>query len=112
MHDQPTMYPTKREQLVVLVTGGGLAAVLVGGFFIGIFVAMSVIRVRAGTGFWYGLRVFGPGGFGPTWVGMLVICSMFWPITLAVWLARGRPEPRIVFNEKALERQRLQAAGD
>jgi hypothetical protein len=78
---------------------------------IGMLVAMSVIRVRAGGGFWLGLKAFGPDGFGPVWVGTLIICSMAWPITLAVWLARGRPEPRIVFNDKAVERQRRAAAG-
>lgn len=81
------------------------------GYWIGVFVAMSVIRVRAGTGFWRGLRVFGPNGFGLGWTSMVILCSMFWPITLVVWLLRGRPEPRIVFNEKAAERQARQAAG-
>ena len=72
---------------------------------IGMLVAMSVMRVRAGAGFWRGLKVLGPDGFGVLWVAQLVVCSMFWPVTFAVWLARGRPEPRVVFNHKADERQ-------
>lgn len=78
---------------------------------IGMLVSVQVMRVRAGAGFWRGLKVFGPDGFGPVWAGTVIICSMFWPITLVVWLARGRPEPRIVFNEKARERQQRQTAG-
>ena len=74
-------------------------------WFIGILVALSVMRIRAGAGFWRGLKVFGPGGFGPVWVATIVVCGMFWPVTLAVWLARGRPEPRLVFNHKAEERR-------
>ena len=73
-------------------------------WFIGILVALSVMRVRAGAGFWRGLKVFGPSGFGPVWVATIVVCGMFWPVTLVVWLLRGRPEPRMVFNHKAEER--------
>jgi hypothetical protein len=78
---------------------------------LGVLVAMGVMRVRAGTGLWYGLRVFGPGGHGIVWIATVAVCSMVWPITLAVWLLRGRPEPRVVFNDKAFERLRRQAAG-
>ena len=74
-------------------------------WFIGIFVAISVMRVRAGAGFWRGLKIFGPNGFGPVWATTVVVCGMFWPVTLATWLARGRPEPRVVFNHKAEERR-------
>jgi hypothetical protein len=86
-----------------------IAPILVWTWIIGVVVSSSVIRVRAGAGFWRGLKVFGPDGFGPIWFGTVLICSMIWPVTLAVWLARGRPQPRVVFNEKALERQRRQA---
>lgn len=78
-------------------------------YWIAAFVATVVIRARAGAPTWSRLRVFGPNGFGLGWVLMGAVCSMFWPITLVVWLLRGRPEPRTVFNEKAAERQARQA---
>jgi hypothetical protein len=80
-------------------------SVVVWTYLIGVLVAVSVMRVRAGAGFWRGVKVFGADGFGPVWVGTVIVCGMAWPITLAVWLARGRPEPRVVFNEKAAERR-------
>lgn len=86
-----------------------IAAILVWIYLGGIVVSVLVLRVRAGVGVWHGLRIFGPNGFGPVWAVTLVACSMVWPVALAVWLVRGRPEPRVVFNEKALERRRRQA---
>lgn len=80
-------------------------------YWVGFLVAIPVLRIRAGTGFWHRLKIFGPGGFGPVWVATMVVCAMFWPLTLAVWLARGRPEPRVVFNDRASERQARPAAG-
>jgi hypothetical protein len=77
-------------------------------WLIGMLVALSVMRVRAGAGFWLGLKIGGPTGFPVLWVAQLLVCSMFWPVTLVVWLVRGRPEPRWVFNHKAEERQALQ----
>lgn len=74
---------------------------VVGGFI----VSSVVIRARAGVGQGR-IRVFGKHGFGLVWVMMAMLASFFWPITLAMWLARGRPEPRVVFNKKAEERQR------
>lgn len=79
-------------------------------YFIGMLVAGTAIRARAGTGVWRRLRILGPNGFGPVWFATAVLCSMAWPITLVVWLARGCPEPRVVFNHKAEERQRRTAA--
>ena len=76
-------------------------------YFVGFFVAVFVIRHRAGVGVWHRLKVFGPNGFGLTWLLWSSLKAMFWPATLAVWIATGRPEPRLVFNEKALARQRL-----
>ncbi|TCK22269.1 hypothetical protein [Pseudonocardia endophytica] len=87
-----------------------LGPVLVGVYLIGILVSGTVIRARAGTGVWLRLKVFGPDGFGPVWIATATACSMAWPVTLAVWLARGRPEPRVVFNEKAEERSRRETA--
>jgi hypothetical protein len=97
------------EPVRYAVSAAAIGAALVWMWIIGVVVAVSVIRIRAGAGFWRGLKVFGHGGFGPVWVGTALVCAMVWPVTLAVWLARGRPEPRVVFNEKALERQRRQA---
>lgn len=82
-----------------------MAAVIVWTWLLGGFVSVSIMRVRAGVGFWRGLRIFGPDGFGPGWATTVVISSMFWPITLVIWLARGCPEPRTVFNHKADERR-------
>ncbi|MDN5932473.1 MAG: hypothetical protein L0I24_15640 [Pseudonocardia sp.] len=79
-------------------------------WLLGVAVSAVVIRHRAGTGQGR-LRVFGPNGFGLGWIMTSLACSVAWPITLAVWLYRGRPEPRTVFNHKAGERQRRQAAG-
>ncbi len=84
-----------------------MAAVFGWTWLIGTVVALSVMRVRAGAGFWLGLKIGGPSGFPVLWVGQLVVLSMFWPVTLVVWLVRGRPEPRWVFNQKAAERQAL-----
>ena len=77
----------------------------------GFIVSVFVMRARAGAGIWHRLRITGPQGFGIVWTTTVALCSMVWPITLAVWLLRGRPEPRVVFNEKAVERQSRQAAG-
>jgi hypothetical protein len=75
-------------------------------YVIGWITAIMVIRVRAGVGVWRRLKVFGDDGFGPGWTMSAGSAALFWPITLVIWLARGCPEPRIVFNEKALERRR------
>ncbi len=79
-------------------------------YLIGIVITMVVIRSRAGVGQGR-IKVFGDGGFGPVWFAVCVISMIFWPITLAVWLARGRPEPRVVFNHRAEERLRRQSTG-
>lgn len=84
---------------------------IVGLWGLGWIIAVAVLRVRAGVGLWHRLRVFGPTGFGLAWNTTIAFCAFFWPITLVVWLARGCPEPRVVFNERALEREaRLRAA--
>jgi hypothetical protein len=89
----------------------GLLIALVVTYWVGVLVGSSIMRVRAGAGFWRRLQIFGPDGFGPAWFTTLLICTMAWPVTLVVWLIRGRPEPRVVFNEKARERRQRQAAG-
>ena len=68
-------------------------------------VSLYVMRARAGAGIWHRLKVFGDDGFGLGWIVTITIAGLFWPVTLAIWLARGCPEPRVVFNEKALERR-------
>jgi hypothetical protein len=85
------------------------ACLLMTAWFIGWLVAIFVIRARAGAGVWNRLQVFGPDGFGLGWTTSAGTAALFWPITLVIWLARGRPEPRVVFNEKAVERRRRDA---
>lgn len=75
-------------------------------YFVAVFTTVIIFRVRADLGFWHGLKVVGEGGVGLEWLLIAVVSAMFWPITLVIWLIRGRPEPRIVFNDKAVERQR------
>ncbi|WP_433687049.1 hypothetical protein ACQP0I_26035 [Micromonospora carbonacea] len=74
-------------------------------YLLGILVATIVIRSRAGVG--QGpIKILGSDGFGLGWFLTALSASLFWPITLGLWLARGRPGPRVVFNEKAAERRR------
>ncbi|WP_345411428.1 hypothetical protein [Pseudonocardia xishanensis] len=81
-------------------------------FLGGVLVSGFVLRARAGIGIWRGMKVLGPDGFGLGWTVTAALCSLVWPVTLVLWLARGRPEPRVVFNEKAAERRRrLEAEG-
>jgi hypothetical protein len=77
-------------------------------YWVGVFIAVIVIRARAGVG-QRRIRVIGPQGFGLGWTTMSALAVGLWPIALIVWLARGRPEPRVVFNEKAVERKAAQA---
>jgi hypothetical protein len=74
-------------------------------YIVGFMVAMTVIRSRAGVG-QRKIKILGPTGFGLSWFLSSSVAIMFWPVTLAIWLARGRPEARVVFNHKAEERQR------
>lgn len=74
-------------------------------YFAGTLISTIVLRARAGVG-QRRIKILGADGFGVVWFLTALVSSLFWPVTLAVWLARGRPEPRVVFNEKAAERQR------
>jgi hypothetical protein len=74
-------------------------------WFIGMFIGMIVVRHRAGVGQGR-IKILGRDGFGFFWFWRMVFALMFWPVTLIIWLARGCPEPRIVFNERAEERRR------
>ena len=74
-------------------------------------VAVTVIKARAGVGIWGRPKIFGPDGFGPVWTATTILSAMFWPVVLVRWLVQGRPEPRVVFNEKAMEREGRTMAG-
>lgn len=74
-------------------------------------ISVFVMRARAGAGVWHRLKVIGDNGFGVGWVMTISIAATFWPITLGRWLLRGCPEPRVVFNEKAVERRRRMGEG-
>ena len=69
-------------------------------------ISAYIMRARSGAGVWHRLKILGDNGFGLGWILTVMFASLFWPITLIIWLARGRPEPRTVFNEKAAERRR------
>jgi hypothetical protein len=77
-------------------------------YLAGFFVSGYVYRARAGAGVMGRIAITGPGGFGVGWFLLLMCKAVLWPIVLVVWLATGRPEPRIVFNEKAEARRRQQ----
>ncbi len=80
-------------------------------WFIGLVVAVSVIRSRAGLGIWQGLR--GSDAWSYFWLTKIGIYSIFWPVTLAVWLVRGRPEPPVVFERTPSGfRRRIQQPGE
>ncbi|MEV1058759.1 hypothetical protein AB0I92_16010 [Micromonospora chalcea] len=72
----------------------------------GYFISYLVVTFRAGLG-WHGNKLLGQGGLGVEFLLFSALTVTFWPIALIAWLARGRPEPRIVFNEKARERRRI-----
>jgi hypothetical protein len=76
-----------------------------GTWVIGIFIAMWVMRQRAGVGTLGRIQILGPGGFGLGWAIYICVAAFIWPLTLVKWLATGRPEPRIVFNDKAAARR-------
>jgi hypothetical protein len=73
-------------------------------YIVGFLVAMTVIRARAGVGQGR-IQILGKQGFGVEWFATVVVATLFWPVTLGIWLIRGRPEPRVVFNHKAEERR-------
>lgn len=82
--------------------------VVVGVWLVGWLIAIFVIRVRAGVGVMSRLKVLGAGGHGLGWTLHAGTKAMFWPVTLVHWLATGRPEPRVVFNEKARQRAAME----
>ncbi|WP_405432258.1 hypothetical protein [Micromonospora sp. NBC_00617] len=68
-------------------------------YLVGWFISVMVIRHRAGLG-WQGNKLVGDGGLGIEWVARTAIAAMFWPITLILWIARGRPAPPVVFTRR------------
>lgn len=74
-------------------------------WFVGMVVGMVVVRHRAGVGQGR-IKIIGRDGFGFVWFWRMVFAIAFWPVTLVIWLARGRPEARTVFNERAEQRRR------
>jgi hypothetical protein len=73
-------------------------------YVIGFLIAMGVTRHRAGVGQGR-IQIFGREGFGAGWFARHCVTVLFWPVSLVIWLAKGRPEPRTVFNDRARERQ-------
>jgi hypothetical protein len=82
-----------------------IAGVLVWVWLLGAIVAGFVVRVRAGVGVWRRPKILGPDGFGLGWAIHSAFKAAFWPVTLGYWVANGRPEPRVVFNAKARQRE-------
>ncbi|EYT90984.1 hypothetical protein ThrDRAFT_03388 [Frankia casuarinae] len=66
-------------------------------WFVGVVVGATVVRARAGLPT---MRKLGPseleGGYGWFATRMVLVC--FWPVTLAVWLARRMPPPTVRFE--------------
>ena len=75
-------------------------------YAVGWLVSGVVYRLRAGLPAFQRIGVFGTGGVRLGWFAMSVGKIIAWPFVLGVWLATGRPEPRIVYDEKAAARKR------
>jgi hypothetical protein len=79
-------------------------------YVIGAAVYSVLRRQRAGIDDLFGrIKILGEGGVGLDWFLVSLALTVVWPATLIWWLANGRPEPRVVFNEKARERARRSA---
>jgi len=65
----------------------------------GIGAAISLIVFRARSGLGFGLPRMDPTGI--SWLLVSGVKAFAWPLTLGIWLASGKPEPRILFGEKA-----------
>ncbi len=95
------------------MTDDNLGEILISTFcvyFVGLIVGMLIMRSRAGFGSFAPLVAYD--GNGTSVLGWLITCLAMitvWPVSLVIWLARGCPPPRIVFNEKAAERRRSAA---
>ena len=87
-----------------------MEAIIALGYFLGFFIGMVIVRHRAGVGQGR-IKILGKDGFGFLWFWRMFFALIFWPVTLVIWLASGRPEPRIVFNERAAERKRAVQKG-
>jgi hypothetical protein len=60
---------------------------------IGVVVAINVMRARAGGSVWYGMPM-SQMLMSPEWFVASIAKSVLWEVTLAVWLATGKPESR------------------
>lgn len=74
-------------------------------YVVGIFVSSPIYKSRAGAPAFGRFRIFGKRGFGVGWITSVIGKMFAWPVVLVVWLIKGRPQPRRVFNEKAAARQ-------
>lgn len=74
---------------------------------VGVFVAITAVKIRAGVPV---MATIFPWDVGWVWFFMTFATTMLWPVTLVLWLKAGRPEPTVVFGDKARERVRNQAA--
>lgn len=80
-----------------------IGAWIVGTYIVGLLLSTLVFRVRSGISVWeWGLHMLPKYGIG--WTFFTCTKMLFWPVVLVHWLATGRPEPRYVFNHKAVER--------
>ena len=84
-----------------------LGGILGGIYAVGFVVSLVVYRVRAGLGIMKGNRLFGEGGLGLDFMVYSMVKAVGWPVCLGLWLRNDRPEPRIVYNDKA--RRRIEA---
>lgn len=76
-------------------------------WIVGMLISGFVYRARAGLGIWHRISPIGSGGTGLEWFFVTVGKVLVWPVVCALWVVKGTPEPRIVFNEKAEARRRL-----
>lgn len=76
-------------------------------YFLGLLVAITVLRSRSGIPFWYS-GMPGPFWISIQWALLSSFKAFLWPIVLVWWLANERPEPRILFFEKAEAQQLME----
>ena len=80
---------------------------LIGVWIVGWLVSVVVLRARAGAPWFARIRAF---EYGLGWTWATAFKAFAWPITLIAWLASGRPEPKVLFNEKAAQARERETA--
>lgn len=80
-------------------------------WLLGALIARTVLCVKVGVPAFSRLQILGNGGYGFSWLVLLLFKSLLWPLTLALWLGKGRPEPSVLFNERASEKKRPPGEG-